>query len=65
MGLRSCSNHFLIQTFLALTEAFIFHAAINGCVPFPLGCSFFNPSCLPQCHPAAFFFIDFQVCSTC
>lgn len=66
LGLHLCSvTIFCYGTFLLLTEALISYASINGCVPFPLGCSFFNPYGLPQCHPVPFFFIDFQVYCTC
>lgn len=47
---------FCYGIFWLLAEALIPNAAINGCAPFPLGCSFFNPRCLPQCHLFPFFF---------
>lgn len=66
--LCSCSSSvtiFCYRIFWLLVEALIRNAAINGCAPLPLGCSFFNPHCLLQCHPFPFFFIEFQVYCTC
>lgn len=66
--LCSCSSSvtiFCYRIFWLLVEALIRNAAINGYAPLPLGCSFFNPHCLLQCHPFPFFFIEFQVYCTC